>query len=108
MPISSLGHVVLKVRSLEIGETAKPPDSRSVGLAHVAFKVGETLEDLRTFKRRLEDHNVAVIGMSDHRVSQSPYLTDPDGIEIEVYVDADPRIWKENPASVATIRPLRL
>ena len=83
-------------------------DARSVGLAHVAFKVGDTLEDLREFKQHLERHQVAVLGMADHKVSQSLYLADPDGIEIEVYVDADPSIWKENPATVATIGPLRL
>lgn len=146
MPITTLGHVVLKVRSLEqsvpfyrdvlgfrevaryggrmvffsqgenhhdlalleIGPTAAPPGPQAVGLAHVAFKVGDTLADLRRFKQHLESHHVAIRGMSDHKVSQSLYLNDPDGIEVEVYVDADPRIWKEDPASVATIEPLRL
>lgn len=146
MPITTLGHVVLKVRSLErsvpfyrdvlgfhevarygermvffsqgenhhdlalleIGAAATPPSAQSVGLAHVAFRVGKTLEDLRQFKRHLESHKVAIRGMSDHKVSQSLYLNDPDGIELEVYVDADPRIWKEDPSSVATIEPLRL
>ena len=65
MPITTLGHVVLKVRSLErsiafyrdvlgfleIGATATPPDAQSVGLVHVAFRVDATLEDLRQFKR---------------------------------------------------------
>lgn len=93
---------------LEIGAAATPPSAQSVGLAHVAFRVGETLDDLRQFKRHLESHKVAIRGMSDHKVSQSLYLNDPDGIELEVYVDADPRIWKEDPSSVATIEPLRL
>lgn len=93
---------------LEIGAAATPPSAQSVGLAHVAFRVGKTLEDLRQFKRHLESHKVAIRGMSDHKVSQSLYLNDPDGIELEVYVDADPRIWKEDPSSVATIEPLRL
>ena len=30
-----------------------------------------------------------VIGMNDHTVSQSLYLRDPDGNEVELYVDAD-------------------
>jgi len=93
---------------LEVGQTAAAPGPQSVGLAHVAFRVGETLEDLRRFKQHLESHQVAIRGMSDHKVSQSLYLNDPDGIEVEVYVDADPKIWKEDPAAVATIEPLRL
>jgi hypothetical protein len=29
-------------------------------------------------------------------------------IEIEILVDADPKIWQENPAAVATVGPLTL
>ena len=48
-------------------------------------------------------------GMSDHTVSQSVYLRDPDGNEVELYVDADETIWKRNPATVLEpIKPLRL
>jgi catechol 2,3-dioxygenase len=47
--------------------------------------------------------------MSDHTVSQSLYLEDPDGNEVELYVD-DPSVdWKKDPAAVvAAIKPLRL
>ena len=46
--------------------------------------------------------------MSDHGVSQSLYLTDPDGNEIELFVDADPARWRDRVAEVMTVRPLRL
>ena len=47
--------------------------------------------------------------MSDHTVSQSLYLRDPDGNEVELYVDADEALWKANPAAVlAPIKALRL
>ena len=47
--------------------------------------------------------------MSDHTVTQSLYLRDPDGNEVELYVDADPAIWKDDPGAVmAAIKPLRL
>ncbi len=146
MQLKSLGHVVLRVRSLErsvpfyrdilgmkevaryrnamaffslganhhdlglqeVGEQAPSPSSAGVGLYHVAFKVGDSLDELRECKEHLERHGVAILGASDHAVSQSLYLRDPDGIEIEVYVDADPAIWRDNPAAVATIKPLRL
>jgi len=146
MSIQALGHVVLKVRSLEqsvpfyrdvlglrevaryagrmvffslgsnhhdlglaeLGPQAPLPKSGDVGLYHVAFKVGDSLQELRDFKARLEQHGVAILGMSDHRVSQSLYIRDPDGIEIELYVDADPAIWRDNPQVVATVEPLNL
>ena len=46
--------------------------------------------------------------MSDHGVSQSLYLADPDGNEIELLVDADPANWRDRVAEVMTVRPLKL
>jgi catechol 2,3-dioxygenase len=47
--------------------------------------------------------------MSDHTVSQSLYLQDPDGNEVELYVDADESVWKNHPAAVVSpIKPLHL
>lgn len=146
MQLKSLGHVVLKVRSLErsipfyrdvlgmkevaryrdkmaffslgsnhhdlglleVGEHAETPPTAGIGLYHVAFKVGDSLDELRECKAHLERHGVPILGMSDHGVSQSLYLADPDGIEIELYVDADPALWRDNPAAVMTVKPLRL
>ncbi len=93
---------------LQLGEQATLPDTSSLGLYHVAFKVGDSLDELRECKAHLEQHGVLILGMSDHAVSQSLYLTDPDGIEIELYVDADPALWKDNPEAVAVVKPLRL
>jgi catechol-2,3-dioxygenase len=36
------------------------------------------------------------------------FIADPDGIEIEIMVDADPQIWRDNPAAVATVELLNL
>ena len=108
MAFFSAGHNHHDIALLEIGGGAVTPQSDSVGLYHVAFKVGNSLDELRAFKMHLERHGVAILGMSDHRVSQSLYITDPDGIEIEIMVDADPEIWRENPGAVATVNPLKL
>jgi catechol 2,3-dioxygenase len=51
---------------------------------------------------------VRIAGISDHRVSQSIDLADPDGHGIELYVDADPAIWREDPTAVANVAPLAL
>lgn len=93
---------------LQLGDQAGQPDPHSTGLYHVAFKVGDTLDELRECKAHLERHGVQLIGMSDHGVSQSLYLADPDGNEIELYVDADPSTWRNRVDEVMTTRPLRL
>ena len=93
---------------LAVGPSAKTPERESVGLYHVAFKIGDSLDQLREAKARLEAHGVRIVGISDHEVSQSIYVQDPDGNGVELMVDADPAIWARNPAAVATVRPLQL
>jgi catechol 2,3-dioxygenase len=44
---------------------------------------------------------------ADHTVSQSIYITDPDGNWIEVYVDVSD-VWRSDPQAVATVAPLSL
>ena len=50
-----------------------------------------------------------LLGASDHRVTHSLYLADPDGNEIELYVDVPGVDWHADPSLVAApIRPLHL
>lgn len=93
---------------LEVGPDAPLPDRNAVGLYHVALKIGDSLDELRAAKAHLEAHGITGLRLSDHRVSQSIYLTDPDGHGLELYVDADPAIWRNNPAAVAHVSPLTL
>lgn len=93
---------------LEIGAHAPLPEDRQVGLYHLAFKVGDTLDELRACRDHLAAHGVELDGQSDHRVSQSLYCHDPDGIMIELYVDADPALWRDDPGAVAHIGTLKL
>jgi catechol 2,3-dioxygenase len=93
---------------LEVGAQAAPPMDNQVGLYHLAFKVGDSLDELRAFRDHLAAHGVALAGQADHRVSQALYCHDPDGILIEVYTDADPALWRDNPAAVAHVGTLRL
>lgn len=79
----------------------------SPGLFHVAFKVGDSLDDLRDAKKHLEESGVPINGISDHTVSQSIYVEDPDGNAIEVYVDTSD-VWRTDPQAVASIAPLAL
>jgi catechol 2,3-dioxygenase len=94
---------------IQIGDAPGPPQGLRRGLYHIGIKVGDSLDDLRMVKRELEQAGLTIDGMSDHTVSQSLYLHDPDGNEVELYVDADESVWKNNPAAVLTpVKPLRL
>ncbi len=93
---------------VQMGSEAPAAPETSPGLAHVAFKVGDSLDELRAMKDWLEMHGVRPDRTADHRVSQSIYFHDPDGNQIEVFVDSDPRIWREDPTTVATRLPLAL
>jgi catechol 2,3-dioxygenase len=94
---------------IEAGPAPGPLRGPRIGLYHIGIKIGDSLEELRAAKEELEGAGVAIAGMSDHTVSQSLYLSDPDGNEVELYVDADPAIWNADPAAVLSpIKPLRL
>lgn len=94
---------------IQVGEAPPPPSGRRLGLYHIGIKVGDSLDELWAVKKELEGAGIAIGGMSDHTVSQSLYLHDPDGNEVELYVDADEAIWKNNPAAVLSpVKPLLL
>jgi catechol 2,3-dioxygenase len=93
---------------MAVGPDAPAPLETAVGLAHVAFKIGDSLDTLRVAKAELDAHGVPIRGIRDHRVSQSIYAEDPDGNVIELYVDGDPALWADDPSTVATVRPLSL
>ncbi|MDI3464573.1 MAG: Biphenyl-2,3-diol 1,2-dioxygenase [Nitrospira sp.] len=94
---------------IQVGDAPGPPKGPHRGLYHIGIKVGDSLDELRSAKQELEQAGVSIDGMSDHTVSQSLYLKDPDGNEVELYVDADESVWKNDPAAVLSpIRPLHL
>jgi catechol 2,3-dioxygenase len=94
---------------IQVGDAPGPLMGRRRGLYHIGIKVGDSLDELRQAKRELEHAGISIDGTSDHTVSQSLYLKDPDGNEVELYVDADESVWKNNPAAVVSpIKPLHL
>jgi catechol 2,3-dioxygenase len=94
---------------IEVGDLEGPPEGARVGLYHVGWKVGEDLDALRAARERVCAAGHPIEGQSDHTVSQSLYLRDPDGNELELYVD-DPRIDWANDLSwlEAPVKPLQL
>jgi catechol 2,3-dioxygenase len=95
---------------IEVGEDAAAlPPGRRVGLYHFGLKVGDSDDELREALAALETADVPVVGASDHTVTHSLYITDPDGNEIELYVDVPGVDWRSDPSLVAApIRPLTL
>jgi catechol 2,3-dioxygenase len=95
---------------IEVGEQAQPiPAGRRVGLYHFGLKVGDSDDELRDALRALDANGVRVVGASDHTVTHSLYILDPDGNEIELYIDVPGVDWRADPSLVAApIRPLNL
>lgn len=95
---------------LQVGDAPGPMTGRRVGLYHIGIKVGDSDDELRATLARLEAAGVEIEGATDHEVTHSLYLSDPDGNEVEVYVDVlPPEIWKRHPGKIlATPKPLRL
>jgi catechol 2,3-dioxygenase len=95
---------------IEVGPDAAPlPEGRRVGLYHFGLKVGDSDDELRAALARLQETGTPVLGASDHTVSHSLYIADPDGNEIELYVDVPGVDWKADPTlAAAPIKPLRL
>jgi catechol 2,3-dioxygenase len=96
--------------SLRWGRTPRPsPRGRRVGMYHFGLNVGDSDDDLRAMVTVLKEAGATIVGASDHTVTHSLYIEDPDGNEIELYVDVPGVDWKANPSLVAApIRPLRL
>jgi catechol 2,3-dioxygenase len=95
---------------IEVGPHAAPiAPGRRVGLYHFGLKVGDSDDELREALERLRDNNVKVVGATDHGMTHSLYIEDPDGNEIELYVDVpgvdwnDPSLWLS-----PTMKPLQL
>jgi catechol 2,3-dioxygenase len=91
-----------------IGTQAPGAAAGAVGLEHVALKIGDSLDTLRAAKAHLEAAGVTIIRMENHVVANSIYFADPDGNELEIYVDGDPATWRANPSAVASVQPLEL
>jgi catechol-2,3-dioxygenase len=95
---------------IEVGEGATAQaGGRHLGLYHFGLKIGDTDDDLRDAVARLRTAGVAIDGMGDHTISHSLYISDPDGNEIELYVDVPGVDWRSDPSLIAApVKALRL
>ena len=74
---------------------------------HFGLKVGDSDDELRAALGRLHEAGVPVMGATDHGVTHSLYLADPDGNEIELYIDVPGVEWNFETIAAAP-RPLQL
>jgi catechol 2,3-dioxygenase len=91
---------------MEVSGEGSSHSESAVGLHHVAFKIGNTLDELREAKAKLDAAGVATTPI-DHDVTKSLYFADPDGNGIEVYVDVSDA-WRREPQRIAQVTPLEL
>jgi catechol 2,3-dioxygenase len=108
MVFLSTGNTHHDIGLVEVGAGARRPEGGDIGLYHVALRIGDDLDALRAARDHLEACGVPIQWIADHQVSQSIYVADPDGNNIELYVDADPAIWRDDPAAVAHATGLSL
>ena len=95
---------------IEVGaDAAAQPEGRRLGLYHFGLKVGDSDDELREARARLLESGTPILGASDHTVTHSLYIADPDGNEIELYVDVPGVDWRNDPSLMASpIKPLHL
>jgi catechol 2,3-dioxygenase len=72
---------------MEVGSVAPSPMDDATGLAHVAFKVGSSIEEFGLALSLLEVSGSPVLYEAERGFSRSVHVLDPDGNEIELYVD---------------------
>ena len=95
---------------IEVGPDAAPvPMGRRLGMYHFGLKVGDSDDELREVLAVLQENGVMILGASDHTVTHSVYIADPDGNEIELYIDVPGVNWRDDPSLIAApIKPLHL
>ncbi len=81
------------------------PSHGYCGLYHFALLLPERADLARWLAHAARDR-VALVGLSDHFVSEAIYLSDPDGHGIEIYWDRPRELWEGRVAERMTTLPL--
>lgn len=107
--IFSSGRTHHELLLIQMGDVPGPLSGKRLGLYHVGWRVGDSLDTLREHLKRAESFGSAIEGISDHTVSQSLYLRDPDGNEVELFVDNPDYDWRHDSTWMeAPVKPLQL
>lgn len=94
---------------IEVGNQQGPLQDKRIGLYHVGWKIGESLDTLKTLAKHIRQSGYQIDSISDHTISQSIYLRDPDGNELELFVDNPDIDWRNDLSWLeAPVKPLTL
>ena len=92
---------------IQVGEANGPMHGKRIGLYHIGWKIGESMQALKALYKKLNELDYPIDGLSDHTISQSIYLRDPDGNEVELYVDEPEYDWRNDDSWMeAPVKPL--
>jgi len=94
-----LGAGGVPLLDLERRQEAIPDLPNAAGLYHTAFLM-PTRRDLARWLVHAAMNKIPLSGFADHRVSESVYLSDPEGNGIEVYADRAPELWQWDAGTV--------
>lgn len=104
MAMFSSGRTHHELLLIEVGGVPREKRHPEPGLYHIGFKIGDSTDDVKRAYRELQEKGVPLIGASDHTVTHSLYISDPDGNELELYADVSDE-WITDPEAVAA--PIR-
>lgn len=94
---------------IEVGEDAQSlPRGKRVGLYHFGLKIGDTDDELRRALHELQESGTTIVGATDHGFTHSLYILDPDGNELELYIDVAGADWNDMSVMARPPQPLRL
>ncbi|HVV18080.1 MAG TPA: VOC family protein [Pseudonocardiaceae bacterium] len=94
---------------IEVGEdAAELPAGRRLGMYHFGLKIGDSDDELRAARDTLRAAGATILGQSDHTATHSLYIADPDGNEIELYVDVPGVDWSDPSVMSTPTKPLEL
>jgi catechol 2,3-dioxygenase len=94
---------------IEVGpDAASQPAGRRVGLYHFGLKIGDSDDELREAVAHLQETGTPILGASDHTATHSLYIADPDGNEIELYIDVEGVDWDDPEVLMSRPQALRL
>ncbi|MCR4285366.1 MAG: VOC family protein [Candidatus Kaiserbacteria bacterium] len=104
----SAGRTHHELLLIEIGGAVPERKGMRPGLYHIGFKIGDNPESLRTVYRELRESGVTILGASDHTVTHSLYILDPDENELELYADVSDAWRTDSKLILSPARPLNL
>ena len=77
------------------GADADLPHANQVGLVHVAL-VADSLQTVKAMYERCKELGVPIVGSTNHTITKSLYIQDPEGNTIEIYAEVPEYDWRKN------------